>query len=86
MTTGKVIALIKAVGIGAAGAPETASTVAEMEDTTKIYIYTGDEAGYTAGNWYYWDGTEWVSGGTYGAYNLTAESDGAGTTTISIGG
>lgn len=86
MTTGKVIALIKAVGGGATGAPATASTVAEMTDTSKIYIYTGNEPGYTAGNWYYWDGTAWVSGGAYGGYELVAESDGAGTTTITIGG
>lgn len=51
------------------GAPMSASTVSSMTDKTRIYVYTGDESGYTKGNWYYWDGSAWVSGG---AYNSTA--------------
>ena len=43
-----------------------ARTVAEMTDESAVYLYTGSESGYTAGNWYYYDGTEWTSGGTYG--------------------
>ena len=49
----------------AVGTPLQASTVASMTDTTKIYVYTGSETGYTAGNWYYYNGTAWVSGGVY---------------------
>jgi hypothetical protein len=49
----------------ASGAPKAASTVAEMTDTTKVYVYTGSEEGYTAGNWYYYNGSAWVSGGVY---------------------
>lgn len=49
----------------AVGSPLTASTVAAMTDHTKIYVYTGSETGYTAGNWYYWAGNGWVSGGVY---------------------
>lgn len=45
--------------------PLQASTVADMEDTTKIYVYTGEETGYDTGHWYYYDGTEWVRGGPY---------------------
>lgn len=64
----------------AVGAPLSASTAAEMTDTTKIYVYTGSESGYTAGNWYYYDGSTWISGGVY---NSTAfEAD----TTLSISG
>lgn len=47
------------------GYPFTAATVADMTDTSKIYVYVGSETGYTNGNWYYYDGTAWVSGGVY---------------------
>ena len=49
----------------AVGSPLVASTVADMTDTSKVYVYTGSETGYTSGNWYYYDGSEWVSGGVY---------------------
>lgn len=45
--------------------PLTASLVENMTDTTKVYVYTGTETGYVNGNWYYWDGSAWVSGGVY---------------------
>lgn len=48
------------------GTPVVAQSSSKMTDKTKIYIYTGDEAGYIKGNWYYYDGTKWVSGGSYG--------------------
>lgn len=59
------------------GAPLVASTVAGMTDHDRIYVYTGSETGYTNGNWYYWDGTAWTSGGTY---NSQAIGDGTITT------
>lgn len=48
-------------------APQAASTVAEMTDTSKVYVYTGSEAGYVYGDWYYYDSTQeaWVDGGPY---------------------
>lgn len=49
------------------GAPLVASTVAGMTDHAKIYVYTGSESGYVSGNWYYWNGTAWTSGGVYNA-------------------
>ena len=58
------------------GAPEPASAVAEMTDTTKIYLYTGAEEGYTAGDWYYYNDSAWVSGGKYGvSYRETVSDD-----------
>ena len=64
----------------AVGSPLVASTVAEMTDTEKVYVYVGSETGYTAGNWYYYDGAAWTSGGVY---NSTAfETD----DTLSIAG
>lgn len=49
------------------GAPAVASTVSSMTDHNKIYVYTGSESGYTAGNWYYYDAGSWKSGGVYNA-------------------
>ena len=56
------IALLQSRG----ASPEVANFVADMEDQTKIYVYTGSESGYVAGNWYYYDEEAWVSGGVYG--------------------
>lgn len=64
----------------AVGAPLVANTVAKMEDTSKIYVYTGSETGYTAGNWYYYNGSAWTSGGVYNS--AAFETD----TTLSIDG
>lgn len=63
------------------GTPLVASTVAGMTDTDKVYIYTGTETGYTAGNWYYWNGTEWTSGGIY---NTSDAVDGLAQTVESL--
>lgn len=51
--------------ISAVGSPSVARTVAAMTDTSKVYVYSGSETGYTAGNWYYYNGSAWVSGGVY---------------------
>lgn len=47
------------------GTPLKATTASAMTDTNKIYVYTGNESGYTNGHWYYHDGSAWVDGGTY---------------------
>lgn len=62
------------------GSPLVAATVAGMTDTDKIYVYTGSETGYTAGDWYYYDGSDWVSGGVYNA--VAVQTD----TTLSVAG
>ena len=46
------------------GTPTPVSNVSDMTDTTKPYLLTTD------GNWYYYDGTEWVSGGVYQATSI----------------
>lgn len=48
------------------GSPTPVATVAEMTDESAVYLYTGSETGYNTGNWYYYNGTAWISGGTYG--------------------
>lgn len=42
-------------------------TVAEMTDTSSVYLYNGTETGYTAGHWYFYNtGTSsWTDGGQY---------------------
>ena len=45
--------------------PLVAATAAAMTDTTKVYVYTGSEAGYTSGHWYYYNGSAWADGGVY---------------------
>ena len=50
------------------GTPLTANTASDMLDITKIYVYTGNETGYTTGNWYYYNGNAWVVGGTYNTF------------------
>ena len=47
------------------GTPLKATTASDMTDTSKIYVYTGNESGYTNGDWYYHDGSAWADGGTY---------------------
>ena len=62
------------------GSPLVANTSSDMVDTTKIYVYTGNESGYTTGNWYFYDGTSWTSGGMYNSYAYNTD------TTLSIWG
>lgn len=50
-------------------APKTTvtKTAADMTDVNRFYVYIGDEAGYTYGDWYYYDADdeEWKDGGAY---------------------
>lgn len=65
------------------GSPLKAETVAQMTEQNRIYVYTGSEDGYTAGNWYYYDATQtppWVSGGAYNAASVNTDS------TLSVSG
>lgn len=50
------------------GSPLTASSTSEMIDTTRTYVNTTD------GNWYYYNGTEWVVGGVYQAQRISNDS------------
>ncbi len=64
------------------GTPLTADTIAAMTDTSKLYIYTGSEAGYTNGDWYYWNGTAWSSGGAYGQGTIDSALSGTSTNPV----
>lgn len=69
--TTKLVAKLKEIFPGPA---QAASTVADMTDESKVYVYTGSETGYTAGNWYYWNGTAWTSGGVYNAVQIETDT------------
>lgn len=62
------------------GSPLKANTVSDMTDTDKVYVYTGTETGYTAGDWYYHDGSDWTDGGVYNAVAFVTD------TTLSVSG
>ena len=62
------------------GSPLKAATVAGMTDTDSVYVYTGSETGYTAGHWYYHDGSGWVDGGVYNAVSFVTD------TTLAVSG
>lgn len=55
------------------GAPLIAATAAEMTNKERVYVYVGSQSGYTKGNWYYWNGSSWVSGGVYNS--VAVETD-----------
>lgn len=62
------------------GTPTAAATVADMTDHSKTYVYVGSETGYTAGDWYYWNGTAWTSGGPFQATSIITD------TTLAVAG
>lgn len=70
------------------GAPLVAATAAAMTDHTRVYVYTGSESGFVNGNWYYWDGTAWASGGVYNssAVNVDSAPTQGSTNPVSSGG
>ena len=53
--------------------PLMATTAAEMVNTKKIYVYTGNETGYNHGYWYYYDNSRWKAGGIYSAVTVEDE-------------
>lgn len=54
----------------ASGSPLVANSVSEMTNTNKIYVNTSD------GNWYYYNGNAWISGGIYQAtQNIINENE-----------
>lgn len=53
--------------------PLRAATAAEMVNTKKIYVYTGNETGYNHGYWYYYDNSQWKPGGIYSAVTVEDE-------------
>ena len=50
------------------GTPLIANSVSEMIDNTKVYVNSSD------GNWYTWNGNEWVIGGVYNSIAIGNKS------------
>jgi len=68
---GVVYTLKDEVARNAVGSPLTANSSADMEDTTKVYVYTGTTSGsLTNGHWYYYDGDSWEDGGVYNSQGI----------------
>ena len=68
--------------LDAFGGPNVAKSTDDMVNTSKVYVYIGDETGYTYGHWYYYDTatSTWTDGGIY-------QSDGVNTdTTLTASG
>ena len=54
------------VGTGSgAGGAVVVTEAADMVDHSLIYLYEGTETGYTAGHFYYYNGSAWIDGGLY---------------------
>lgn len=60
--------------------PTPVSSVSAMTDTSKLYLLTTD------GEWYYYNGSAWVSGGVYGAGTTDAIPTQGSTNAVSSGG
>ena len=60
--------------LSAIATPLVATLVSQMTNVARIYVYKGAEGGYVNGNWYYHNGTTWVSGGVYQATGLAQNS------------
>lgn len=56
------------------GSPLVAATAAEMTDTTRVYVYTGSETGYTNGHWYYHQDSTWNDGGVYNSSAINTDT------------
>ena len=59
------------------GSPLKADTASAMQDTDKVYVYTGSESGYENGHWYYYDSDAtppaWTDGGVYNAVSVVTD-------------
>lgn len=62
------------VAMSFVGSPWTALTADEMTDTNRVYVYVGTEIGYINGDWYYYNGEEWASGGVYNSIAVDVAS------------
>ena len=72
----QLVALVRA----STGSPLVASTASAMTDTSKIYVYTGNQSGYSYGYWYYYTGSAWAVGGPYNSSAVNTDS------TLSVSG
>ena len=70
-TLDKTINIIKNIY----GAPAKASSVDEMIDTNRVYVYTGTTSdNFKYGFWYYYNGSAWNEGGQYNSIAVETDS------------
>lgn len=68
------------------GSPLTAMNEIAMVDTSRVYIYTGEETeDYLTGHWYYYDGEAWRDGGAYNAIDETLKISGKAADARTVG-
>lgn len=67
------------------GSPLTAMVGSAMIDTSRVYVYTGEEEEYEVGHWYYYDGTSWVDGGAYNAIDESLQISGKAADARAVG-
>lgn len=72
---GQIVPVVAEQLRGSYGSPLVSSTLAGMTDRQRVYVYTGSEADMTNGDWYYWDGTQWSSGGVYNSEAITVDDE-----------
>lgn len=56
------------------GSPLTAAEADDMVEQNRVYVYVGNETGYTNGHWYYYNGTEWADGGVYNGTGINTDT------------
>ena len=61
--------------MGQIGSPYVATSISQMTDKTRVYVYYGEESGYIKGNWYYWNAntSAWTSGGKYNSEGIVTD-------------
>lgn len=62
------------------GAPLVANAASGMTDQDRVYVYTGNETGFSSGHWYYYNGSNWADGGVYNAVAIETDD------TLSVSG
>jgi hypothetical protein len=61
--------------MGQIGSPYVATSISQMTDKTRVYVYYGEESGYIKGNWYYWNAntSAWTSGKKYNSEGIVTD-------------
>ena len=56
------------------GAPLVANAASGMTEQDRVYVYTGNETGFSSGHWYYYNGTAWTDGGVYNSVAVNTDT------------
>lgn len=64
-TVAEISEKIHSGSIGGGSGFKVVTQASQMTDPDMIYVYNGSESGYTAGYWYYHNGSTWVAGAQF---------------------